>query len=65
MMSSIESPRLRLVRARILSRKSHEALLAHPTLTRLEPVTQKLEPMTLQPAIPNVGFVGMQVRSNA
>ncbi|SAL06544.1 hypothetical protein AWB81_07646 [Caballeronia arationis] len=45
--------------------QSHEALLAHPTLTLLEPVTQKLEPMTLQPAIPNVGFVGMQVRSNA
>jgi hypothetical protein len=43
----------------------HETLLAHPTLARLEPVTQKLEPMTLQPAIPNVGFVGMQVRSNA
>src|ERR1700692_3880813 len=31
--------------------QSHEALLAHPTLTGLEPVTQKLEPMTLQPAI--------------
>jgi hypothetical protein len=29
-------------------------------LARLEPVTQKLEPMTRQPAIPNVGFVGMQ-----
>jgi hypothetical protein len=29
----------------------HETLLAHPTLARLEPVTQKLEPMTLQPAI--------------
>ena len=37
----------------------HETLLAHLPLARLEPVTQKLEPLTLEPAIPKVGFVGM------
>jgi hypothetical protein len=31
--------------------QSREAFLAHPTLARLEPVAQKLEPMTRQPAI--------------
>ncbi|CAB3775339.1 hypothetical protein LMG29542_08721 [Paraburkholderia humisilvae] len=41
----------------------HEALLAHPTLARLEPVTQKLKPTTLQPTVPNVGFVGMQFQA--
>jgi hypothetical protein len=39
----------------------HETLPAHPALARLEPVTQKLEPMTLQPTIPNVGLSGCSV----
>jgi hypothetical protein len=43
--------------------QAHETLLAHPTLARLEPVTQKLEPMTRLPAIPNVGFVRMQCQA--
>jgi hypothetical protein len=43
--------------------QSHEAFLAHPTLALLEPVPQKLEPMTLQPTIPNVGFVRMQCQA--
>jgi hypothetical protein len=43
----------------------HEALFAHPTLARLEPVAQKFEPMTLQPAIPNVGFVGTGIGGSA
>ncbi|MGF6782250.1 hypothetical protein P3T21_007491, partial [Paraburkholderia sp. GAS334] len=43
--------------------QSLEAFLAHPTLALLEPVAQKLEPMTLQPTIPNVGFVGMECQA--
>jgi hypothetical protein len=37
----------------------HETLPAHQAAARLEPITQKLEPMTLQPTVPNVGFGGM------
>jgi len=42
--------------------QSHQTLHAHPTLVRLEPLTQKLEPMTLQPAIPNEGLSGCRVK---
>lgn len=45
-MLSIESPLLRLVRARILSRSPVRLFLRSPTLTGLEPVTQELEAVT-------------------
>lgn len=37
-----------------------QALFPYPALSRFEPVTQKLEALSLYPAIPDVGLVGMQ-----
>src|SRR5258708_29083339 len=43
--------------------QGHQTSLAYPTLPCFKPVTQKLEPLTRHPAIPNMGFVRMQRQS--
>ena len=37
--------------------QGHQTFLAYPTLPCFKPVSQKLEPLTFDTAIPNMGFV--------
>src|SRR6266568_7641734 len=43
--------------------QGHQTLLAYPTLPCFKPVPQKLEPLTLDTAVPNMGLVRMQRQS--
>ena len=42
--------------------QGHQTFLAYPTLPCFKPVTQKLKPLILYPAIPNMSLVRMNLK---